>query len=180
MLKRLFHAQIKKFEREFGYDGGYMHELADLDAMAFWKFSRVATAGEHRGGLPAEATYAAKLAAALHEDCGPCAQLVIDLALKAGVAASTLEALAAGDLAAAPSDAALGFRFAQSVLTSAGDLDDRRAEVERRFGAKGPALLGLALTIGRIFPVLKRAMGHAHACTRLEIAGKPAVVRRAA
>jgi hypothetical protein len=172
MLKFLMHAQVRKFEREFGYDAGYMHELVDLDPMAFWKFSRVAYAGEHRGGLPAEAVYAAKLAATMHEDCGPCAQLVIDFALKAGVAPGALAALAAGDLAAAPPDAALAFRFARAVLTRGADLDEATAAIERRFGRRGPALLGMALTIARIFPVLKRAMGHAHACTRLDVAGR--------
>ena len=172
MLKYLMHAQVRKFEREFDYDASYMHELVDLDPVGFWKFSRVAYAGEHRGGLPAEAIYAAKLAATMHEDCGPCAQLVINFALKAGVAPATLAALAAGDLEAAPPDARLAFRFAVAVLKHTSDLEATASAVERRFGRKGPAILGMALTIGRIFPVLKRAMGHAHGCVRLDVAGR--------
>jgi hypothetical protein len=173
MIKRLMHYWTARFEREFAYDASYMHELIDLDARGFWHFSRIAYAGEYRAGLPVGAILAAKLAATLHEDCGPCAQLVVNFAAKAGMPPASVAALVRNDPARAGPDAGLAFRFAQAVLTNAPELTALRAEVVARFGRCGPALLGFAIAVARMFPVLKRAMGHAHTCVRLQVAGTP-------
>ena len=173
MLKFLFYAFIGRFEHSYADDGSYMHSLVDIDRRGFWQFSRVAAAGEYRAALPITAFFAAKLAATLHEDCGPCAQLVIRTALQAGVLAAVLMALVRGDDDGAGPDAASAFRFAQAVPLNSPDLDARRAAVTARFGARVPAFLGLTTVIARMFPVLKRAMGYADACVRLDIAGTP-------
>ena len=171
MLKALFHFIIRRFERTYDYDSSYMHALVDLDPRGFWQFSRVASAAEYRAGLPLAAFFAAKLAATLHEDCGPCAQLVIKMALAAKVPAASLTALVRGDDAGAGPDAAIAFRFCQAVLQNAPDLETWRTAVLAQFGPRGPAFLGLTLCLARMFPVLKRAMGHAHTCSRLDIDG---------
>ncbi|MGE0486238.1 MAG: hypothetical protein AB7Q81_18965 [Gammaproteobacteria bacterium] len=178
MLNRFLHGRIRAFERRYGYDGSYMHELADLDRTGFLRFMRTSSGlGQHTGCLPPTAFFAAKLAAILHEDCGPCAQLVVDMALEAGVAPTTLAALAAGRIDAAGEDAALAFRFARALLTASPVLEDLRAAATTRFGAAGPAALGLAVVTARIYPVLKRAMGHAHACRRLRVGDDDIVPR---
>ncbi|MCB1748623.1 MAG: hypothetical protein H6977_09120 [Gammaproteobacteria bacterium] len=170
MLNRFLHARIRAFEHRYGYDGGYMHELADLDRAGFLRFMRTSSGlGQHAGCLPPAAFFAARLAAVMHEDCGPCAQLVVDMALAAGVAPATLAALVGGRPGEADADAALAFRFAIALLGVTPELDALRDAATTRFGAAGPADLGLAVVSARIYPVLKRAMGHAHACQRLRV-----------
>jgi hypothetical protein len=41
----------------------------------------------------------------------------------------------------------------------------------RRFGQDGLISLSFAMAGARIFPTLKRALGHARACERLRVAG---------
>jgi hypothetical protein len=130
MLNRFLHARVRAFERRYGYDGSYMHELVELDRTGFLRFMQISSGlGQHAGCLPPAAFFAARLAAILHEDCGPCAQLVVDMALEAGVAPATLTALAAGRPDEADGD----------------------------------------VVSARVYPVLKRAMGQAHACQRLRV-----------
>lgn len=170
MLDAFYHWRIRAFENQYDYDASYLHELADLDAAALRKFVAAGSGiGRHRGALPVDALFAAKLAAAMHEDCGPCAQLVIDMAREAGVADATLRALAAGKPDDAPPGASLAYRFAGALLAAADGLDDLRADVERDFGPSGPATLGLATVSAAMYPVLKRAMGHAKQCAQLRV-----------
>lgn len=172
MLKSLLHTAIRAFERRYDYDAGYLHEVAENDPFGLWKFIGITRAGERSGGLPLDAVFAARLAAAMHEDCGPCAQIVIDMAIEAGVEPGTLAALAAGNPDAAPEDCALAFRFARAVLTADTDVDALRDAVTARFGRRGPWYLSLALSTARLYPVMKRATGHARACTRLKVGGE--------
>lgn len=175
MIRAVLHAAVRAFERRYDYDAAYLHDIADRDPRGLWRFARCTRAGEYDGGLPREAIAAARLAAALHEDCGPCVQVVVDIALEAGVPASVLAALARGEPAAAGEDAALAFAFARAVLDGDTGLDALRASVERRFGPRGPWCLALALSVARMYPVIKRATGHARACARLEVAGTTVV-----
>src|SRR5581483_11778077 len=98
---------------------------------------------QHRAGAPREAWYAAKLAGAMSEDCGPCSQLVVDMALKAAVDPAIVAALVRGDLARAGADAALGFRYGRAVATNAPEAQQLAIDARARYGERG--LVALAL-----------------------------------
>src|SRR3989442_13011245 len=85
-------------------------------ALAFFKFSKIFSLAAHRENVPPDAWFAASIAATLAEDCGPCTQLVVTMAERAGVSPATLRAILTGDEQGMAADAALGFRFAKSVL----------------------------------------------------------------
>jgi hypothetical protein len=175
MLKSILHNQIAaQVERPFGYDATYMHELVDADPMTAIKFSLV-TGLVARKAAPPEALAAASLVGTLNEDCGPCTQIGVDIALAQGARPEALRAILAGDEAAMGPDAALGYRFAKAAL--ARDLegaDAARDEVARRWGQKGLIALAMALTTARMYPTLKYAMGHGRACSKVTVAGEPA------
>jgi hypothetical protein len=115
---------------------------------------------------------AARLVGTLAGDCGPCVQIGVDMATAAGVAPEVLRAILTGDRFAMGEDAALGFDFAQAVVgRHLADADETRAEIERRWGPKAVTALGLALTTARMYPEIKYALGHGHACTRVVVAG---------
>ena len=175
MLKALIHRFItRKLERPFGYDAAYLHELADVSLLTFLKFSLV-TSLVDRKAAPAEALAAAGLVGTLHEDCGPCTQISVDLALAAGVRPEAVRAILAGDEDGMGADVALGYRFARATLGK--DLEEAdacRVEIVRRWGRQGLAALSLALTTARMYPTLKYAMGHGRACSKVTVAGQAA------
>ncbi len=179
MIRWFLNRQMRAFERKFDYDMSYARDILDADFGAFWSFSRISGMASYRKDAPLDAWYAAKITAALAADCGPCTQLVVNMAEKEGVSSANLRAILANDEQAMTPDAALGLRFAQAV--AARDLpmaDTLRAEVVKRWGRR--ALVSLALTIAssRVFPDVKYALGYGHACTLVRVAGASAPLAR--
>lgn len=171
MLKWLIRRRLAAFEKKYGYDAGYMHELMDTDFTAFRYFAKAISGGHYQGAVPRDAWWAAKLATLQHDDCGPCAQLTIDMALEAGVPAAALQAAARRDPDAMPADMALAWRYATAALQHDPAADELREQALARWGDKAVAALALAVTLGRLYPALKYAMGHGKSCQRLTVAG---------
>lgn len=174
MLGWLYHRMIRRLETRYGYDASYLHEMTDASPQAFRRFIRAQTALRMRGRAPRDAWFGAMLAATLHEDCGPCTQIVADAALEAGVAPATLHALLAGE-PTRPS-AQLGFDFAAAFCKGHPVAAELRAEVERRWGRETVMALALTAAGARNYPLVKRALGHAAACTRIRLPDGAVVV----
>jgi hypothetical protein len=172
VLKALIHRYIaRSIERPFGYDAAYMHAIADADLGSCLKFA-VVTGLVNRKAAPGAALAAAGIVGTLAEDCGPCTQISVDLALAGGVKADVVRAILAGDAAAMGADAALAYRFARASL--ARDLeagDAARDEIVRRWGQKGLIALAMSLTSARMYPTLKYAMGYGKTCSKVVVAG---------
>jgi hypothetical protein len=181
MLGWFVRRQIAKFERDFDYDMTYARDIYDASPRAFFRFSRISGLAEHREDVSREAWFAAKIAATLDEDCGPCTKLVVTMAEREGVNPATLRAVLAGDESAMSPDAALGFRFARAVLErDIAEGDRLRGEVVLRWGRKGLVSLALTIAASRVFPAVKYALGHGHACVRVRVAGADTGVSRQA
>ena len=180
MLKAMFSRYLDKFERTWGYDASYMRQVLAVSPWSFLKFM-LGTAAANRKAAPAEAIIAASLVGVLAEDCGPCTQISIDMAARGGVRPEVLRAILAGDETAMGEAAALAWRFARASL--ARDLetaDPLRDEIVHRWGRNGLVALSLCLTTARMYPTVKYALGHGKACSRVEVAGEPAPLRKAA
>ena len=169
MLDWLIRRRIAAFEKTYGYDMSYARELLASHRKGFWRFARVQPMADCRDGVPIEAWYAAKLAAVRAEDCGPCTQLSVDIAREGGIDDAVLGAVLRNDLAALSSDTALAVRYAQAAVAHAPELMDLRDEVQRRWGPRALASLALSVTAVRMFPMLKYALGHGHACVRVRV-----------
>jgi len=178
MIKWFLRRWITTFERTWNYDAAYMHDVLDADPKALLAFSKVAGVSRYRKDVPRAAYFAAAITGTMAEDCGPCTQLTIDMAERAGVAPSVLRAVVARDFTALPADAALGARFADATLRRAAEADDLRDEVVRRWGKRALVSLAFAVTGARIFPTLKYALGHGRACTRVTVGGESRPVLR--
>lgn len=177
MLRSIFHNQIKKLESRFGYDAAYMHEILDASPRAFWKFGLFQVMSSHRQSVSREAWYAARITAARHEDCGPCTQLVVDMALAEKIPEATLRAIVARDFAQMSPDAALGVRLADAVLAHEPS-DELRAEALKRYGQKGLISIAYAIASSRVYPTVKRVLGYAHTCERIKVAGETVTAAR--
>ena len=128
-----------------------------------------------RRDAPAAALAAAGLVGTLAEDCGPCTQISVELATRAGVKPAVLRAILAGDEVGMGEAAALAYRFARASLArDMAACDPLRDEVVRRWGQKGLVALALALTTARMYPTMKYAMGHGKTCSRVVVAGEAA------
>jgi hypothetical protein len=133
---------------------------------------------QYRRDVPLAVYYAAKIAGTMAEDCGPCTQLVIDMAERAGVDPITLRAVVSREISAVPDDVALAFRFSDATLQRSAEADVLREEVLRRRGKRGLISLAFALISARIFPTLKYALGHGRACMRVTVGGDAQSVKR--
>ncbi len=180
MLKALLSRQIDAFERTWNYDASYMRDLLDVSPVTFFKFSLVTSLG-HGKRAPMEALTAAGIVGTLAEDCGPCTQIGVDLAAKAGVKPEVIRAILAGDTAAMGESAALGYRFAKAVLArDMEEADPLRDEILKRWGKAGLIDISLSLTTARMYPTLKYGLGHGKTCSRVMVAGAPAPFERPA
>ena len=111
MMKWVLRRAIDKFERDWNYDASYVRDMIDVSPRAAWLFSRVTALGQFRRDLPIEAWCTAGITAVRHEDCGPCTQLAVTMAERAGVNPAVLRAMLADDLNAMPPDVALVWKF---------------------------------------------------------------------
>jgi hypothetical protein len=171
---------IRPFERTFSYDAGYMRALLAASPATFLKFS-VVTGLVPRRDAPAEALAAAGIVATLREDCGPCTQIGVDIAVKGGVDRKVLRAILAGEEAAMGEAAALAYRFAQASLDrDMATADPLRDEIVRRWGEKGLVAVALTITSARMYPTLKYALGFGKACSKVTVAGEAAPFERPA
>jgi AhpD family alkylhydroperoxidase len=111
---------------------------------------------------------AAGLAAAMVEDCGPCVQIHVNLALKDKVDAQVLRALVAGELDKVPPHVATAFRYGDAV--SRGVMaDELRDEIREAWGERGLIELAFTIATARFYPAVKRGMGYARTCERVVI-----------
>lgn len=179
MRKFLARIVLRKVSRRYGYDVSYLEYMLKEAPAAFFKFAATAKASAHREVVPVEASFAAKITGAMAEDCGPCAQLTVDMALEAGMAKDQIEAVVRRDVGAMTIATALGFQFADAVVRRSADQDERRDAV--RWGEKGVIDLAMAVQMGRLFPMMKLALGYAKACRRVTLDGRQVdVIKQAA
>jgi len=173
MIRWALRKAIGKFERDWNYDASYVRDMIDASPRAVWLFSRAAALGKFRRDLPVEAWSAAGVIAVRHEDCGPCTQLGVTMAERAGVSPEVLRAVLADDPDAMPPDVALVWRFTRATLSHDAAADVYREAIVKRWGKRALVSLAFAITAARIYPTVKYALGHGKACTRVVVGGTP-------
>ena len=129
MLGWFVRRQMTKFERDFDYDLTYARDMYDASPRAFFRFSRISGLAAHRENVPRETWFAAKIAATLAEDCGPCTQLVVTMAEREGVSPDALRAFW-------PETKRLCPRMLHSAFASRGRFSSATLRKETGFAAK--------------------------------------------
>lgn len=173
MFKWLMHRLTRSFERQWNYDAAYLHELIDIDLRAAWMFQRATGLGKYRRDVPLDAWAAAALTAVRSEDCGPCTQLTVAMAERAGVDPKVLRAVLTDDPSGMPEHVALAWRFTRATIEHDPSADRYRDEIIRRWGPRAVVSLAFAILTARMYPTVKYAMGHGQACTRIVVGGAP-------
>jgi hypothetical protein len=172
---------LRHYSKRYSYDTSYLEMLLRESPAGFFKFAPLMKASRHREVVPIEAAFAAGITGAKAEDCGPSAQLVVDMALEAGVPKDQIEAVVRRDVRAMNDNVVLAFRFADAVVRRSTDEDEHRDAIRAHWGQKGVIDLAFALQMGRMFPMMKAALGYARECRRISVGGKQIdVIKQAA
>lgn len=172
MLKSMIARKISAFEREWNYPMDYARELLGLGVAVLRRFMNAQAIGNYCAGISKQASYAAKILGVIAGDCGPCVQLVVDMAQRDGVPPDVLESLVAGDLEHLPADIRLPAMFARSLLARSPDLPTLRDRMRADYGTQGLVSVAFAVINASMYPVLKAALGHGDRCAKIEIDGR--------
>jgi hypothetical protein len=172
MFKWLVKKQLEKFGRQWGYDTGYMREIVDdAGVAAVMPMQGLQKLGSFRK-VPLDAYYGAALTAGKAADCGPCLQLGVTMAERAGVKPQAIRAILERDYVNCSKEALLGVELALATVARDGSGDEARAEILRRWGRAGLVSLAYAIVAAGAYPTFKYAIGHGHACVRLRVGGE--------
>ncbi|WP_261385632.1 hypothetical protein [Tateyamaria omphalii] len=171
MIRAILHAGTRRFAQAFNYNAQYQHDIIDTDARAGLRLALFQKVSNYAG--PASAHHirmGAMVGSAVEGDCGPCAQLTVDMALAFGARAADIQACLNGNADAA-GDFGLGYQFAWAAIRGDDTLDALRARIEEAHGPRAVIAASFASAFTRAYPVLKRGMGHGKLCQRLEVGG---------
>lgn len=178
MLTMIARGQVQAFEREWGYDTTYLQDILDAGGFtALMPYANAQKMGQFRKDVPGGPYFAAKLTSIRIGDCGPCVQLVANMAERAGVESTHLRAILERNFEALPEDMRLGAEFAEATLNH--DLprgDELRARVVARWGKLGLVSLAYAIANAQIYPALKFALGYGHICQRVRVGNETVAV----
>jgi len=165
MLRWFLRRQLDAAERKLGAPIDYAREmLEDSPGLLLRFFAGTALLGRRRRA-PLDVWHVAALAATKHEDCGVCVQIAVNLARKDGVPAEVLRAVLDGAPERLPEPLAEACRFATAVCAGDGSEAPWREALLARHGHEALAELSLAIATARVFPTVKRGMGHALSCS---------------
>ena len=176
MIRWILRKAIRKFERDWNYDARYMSDIIDVSPRAAWLFSRVTALGQFRRDIPVEAWCAAGITAVRYEDCGPCTQLAVTMAERAGANPAVLRALLGDNPDAMPPDVAMVWKFTRATLAHDAAADEYREAIVNRWGRRALVSVAFAMTAARIYPTVKYALGHGKACMRVVVGGTPVML----
>jgi AhpD family alkylhydroperoxidase len=157
----------------------YAYHLRDVAPSRLWRFSMIKVIEGNRKHTPADAYHAAGMAAAMVEDCGPCVQIHVNLALKDRVDADVLRSLAARKLDGVPPHVALAFKYGEAVGQGV-MADEMRDEIRKLWGEQGLIELAFTIAAARFYPGLKRGLGYAHTCERVVVHDQVTLTAKAA
>lgn len=169
MIRYLFNLLLQRTKNHYDYDVRYMQYILQADIAAFLKFMGFQLMSSHAGNVPTGVLYAARIRAIIWHDCGPCTQLVVDMALEAKVNPELVHSIIEGDLNVLPDDIALVVRFTELVLAHDIEADELREELLALWGAQGLITIAYAISSYGVYPALKYTLGFGKTCSRIKI-----------
>ncbi|WDE08845.1 hypothetical protein SG34_033675 [Thalassomonas viridans] len=169
MIRYIFNKTLVAMKNRYDYDVRYMHDILKTDLRAFLKLMAFQTMSTHAGKLPAGVLFAARIRAIIWDDCGPCTQLLVNMALEAKVSPDIVHAIIDRDTDSLPQDIALVVRFTELVLAHSPGADDLREEIVALWGNEGLITIAYCISSYRVYPALKYALGYGKACSRIQV-----------
>ncbi|MEM9635256.1 MAG: hypothetical protein AAGA50_28280 [Pseudomonadota bacterium] len=178
MIRYMFDKMLLSMKSRYDYDVRYMQDILNTDLKAFLKFMGFQMMSSHAGNLPSGPLFAARIRAIIWDDCGPCTQLVVNMALEAKVSPDIVRAIVDKDLNKLPEDIELVVRFTELVLAHDPEADELRDEILALWGRNGLTAIGFNISSCRVYPALKYTLGYGQACNRILVNGLPMASNR--
>ncbi len=169
MIRYAFNKMLLAMKNRYDYDVRYQQDILKTSPGAFLKFMGFQTMSSHSGHLPAGPLYAARIRAIIWDDCGPCTQLAVNMALEAKLDPDLVRAIIDRDLDKLPEDIALVVQFTEQVLAHNPEADDLREKILALWGHKGLIAIAFAISSYRVYPALKYTLGYGTACSRIQV-----------
>ena len=177
MLESIAKRRLDHFEREWDYDVTYLREMLNAGGIeALAPMQAAEKLSSYRRDIPIAAYFAAKLVAARHGDCGPCLQLGVKMAERAGVSPEIIRNALQHNVDALPEDVALAIEFAESSLNREPSAAVLREAIVQRWGKRALISLSYAIAGTLFYPVFKYVFGYGHACSIVQIGSEAAPV----
>lgn len=151
------------FGRHFDYDVGYLLELASASPEAFRAFEAAMPMTRVQKAATVEDVQIAKIAAMRAQDCGPCTALSLKIAREAGVSESVIQGALRGGKGLTGEQRDL-HDYARAVALDEEMDTGLLPRLKARLGEAALAEIAVNIVGTRIYPTLKRALGHARSC----------------
>lgn len=169
MLHWWIERELKKSEAKLGASADYLRHILKSSTTAFLKFTKILPLANYRKACPADAWHVARLVATLHEDCGSCVQIEVNLAKQDGVPTALLQSVLARKPDELPAPLPDVYRFAEAVVRNSSELDGSREKIRSQLGEPALVELSMAIAACRVFPVTKRSLGYAKSCSLVRV-----------
>lgn len=161
---------LDKFERDWDYDVSYMHRILEAGGIgAMMPMNGLQKIASYSGGCPIEVLSTARIVASRAGDCGPCLQLTVKMAERAGMQAEQIRAVLTQDVEAMNKNVGLVYDFTRAVLARDGWDAPLRDEIVQRFGARALIAISYSIALAGFYPAFKYAYGAGHACSRIRV-----------
>jgi len=167
---------LRRHEQLTGESADWLRKMSRVAPKAFRRFLLFVPMSRLVDRVPPEAHAAARIAAMLAEDCGPCLQTTVTLLEHAGIEPRLLRAALRGDTAAMEEKTRTAYLFAAHVVAKDPGSEELRRLIEQWWGKAGTIELALAIASGHVYPAVKRAMGYAQACQGVTVAGEVTLI----
>lgn len=172
MIRYLANCAADLMQRRYEYDGSYLREVAQVSRGGALRLGvMLPLLSGYRSGVPVDLWAGAAVASTRDGDCGPCLQLVVNMALEQGADAQALRAILQGSQEET-GVTGLGYRFALAAINDGPELDTLRGVIGERYGERALVSLSIAAATGRAWPVIKRGLGHGQVCRAVTVAGQ--------
>lgn len=169
MIRRLILRRLDAEERTLGMSVDYLRHILRVSLPAFLKFSLFLPLARHRRTLPPVPYHIARLVATQKADCGTCVQAEVNLARRAGVAPTILEAIIYHRIEELEPESADIYYFTQAVVDATGEEETLRSRLLARYGERGIVELALGIATAQVYPTTKRALGYATSCAHVKV-----------
>lgn len=180
MKATLTRRSIEAMEARFGVPMDYARHMLRVAPGALHRLALLLPIARYRKAAPPHVLHFVRLGVTLAEDCGPCAQISVNEALRDGVEPAWLREALEGRLAELPEELGEALRFGRAVVNADPELDALRDALRTRYGDEGVVELALAAATTQLYPLLKRGMGFARSDAAFGLTVDPARAPRAA
>jgi len=163
-MYKLFSIIIESAEKKLGEPVDWLRKLLTSSKSAVLKYFLSTPLANHPKFATAGQVAAAKIRTVLHESCGSCVQIEINLAKQNGVPAETIKHIAEENYDSLSEEISLVARFTDAVLLRNMEEQDLRKNIIEMHGEHILSEISLAIATAQFHPTVKRAMGYGTVC----------------